>query len=81
MENPSCVFCDKKNFTERVVYENESAYVIASLGQITDGGYLLLVPKIHASCMGAMAIGQQVELLKLLFLSIALSHDLACHRI
>ncbi len=55
----NCVFCDQTKFAERhiaerIVAEDQNFYVIATLGQITDGGYLLLVPKRHVSCVGAM---------------------------
>jgi len=48
------VFCDKKQFEERLVGETKNFWIIATLGQITDGGYLLLVPKKHVECVGAM---------------------------
>ncbi len=51
MEN-GCAFCDKKNFEERIIKETEHWYVVASLGQITDGGHVLVVPKRHLLCMG-----------------------------
>lgn len=47
----SCVFCNEKNFKDRIVAENDDWYVIATLGQITDSGYVLLIPKIHISCI------------------------------
>ncbi len=49
-----CVFCDRKNFEERLAGETEEFWIIATLGQISDGGYLLLVPKRHVLCLGAM---------------------------
>jgi diadenosine tetraphosphate (Ap4A) HIT family hydrolase len=60
MDN-QCIFCDRRNFEDRLIYEDEDFYVIATLGQITDGGYVLLVPKDHQSCMGAL-MSQQAEL-------------------
>ena len=50
----ACVFCDKKNFGERLIAETPSLYYVATLGQITDGGYTLVIPKRHVSCLGAM---------------------------
>lgn len=47
----SCVFCNEKNFKDRIVAENDDWYVVATLGQITDGGYVMLIPKIHISCI------------------------------
>jgi len=58
MEN--CVFCDTANWhnygklDERLIGETKDFWIIATLGQITDGGYLLLVPKKHVECIGAM---------------------------
>ncbi len=50
----ACVFCDRPQFAERLVAEDKNFYVIASLGQITEGGYLLVVPKRHVLCVGEM---------------------------
>ncbi|MBI2035640.1 MAG: HIT family protein [Candidatus Liptonbacteria bacterium] len=49
-----CVFCDRTKFEERLVGETADFWVMATLGQITDGGYLLLVPKKHVKCMGEL---------------------------
>lgn len=49
-----CVFCDKSKFEERLIGETKDFWIIATLGQITDGGYVLLVPKRHVECIGAM---------------------------
>ncbi len=75
MENQKCIFCDRKNFSERLIYENDFAYVIASLGQITDGGYLLIIPKMHVPCMGALTGQTQKEVFSLFFQCLALSTD------
>lgn len=50
----SCVFCDRTKFEERIIAENKNWYLVATLGQITDGGYILIIPKQHVSCIGAM---------------------------
>lgn len=50
----NCVFCNRKMFEERLVVETELFNVIATLGQITNGGYVLVVPKKHVECAGAM---------------------------
>jgi len=52
MEN--CVFCDRSQFEERLCGKTKDFWIIATLGQITDGGYVLLVPKQHVECVGAM---------------------------
>ncbi|MDO8521012.1 MAG: hypothetical protein Q7S52_02765 [bacterium] len=50
----NCPFCDRSKFEERLVGSIGSFNVIATLGQISEGGYLLLVSKEHAPCLGAM---------------------------
>ena len=49
----NCPFCDHSKFEERLVGSIGSFNVIATLGQISEGGYLLLVSKEHTSCLGA----------------------------
>lgn len=63
MQN-DCAFCDRSQFEERLVAENKAYYVIATLGQITDGGYVLVVPKEHISCAGAFTLEQTNSLTK-----------------
>ncbi len=53
MDN-NCVFCDRTKFEARLVGEKKNFWIVATLGQISDGGYLLLIPKRHVSCFGAM---------------------------
>ena len=50
----NCPFCDISKLRERLIAEVDGFYVVATLGQITDGGYVLLIPKRHVSCIGAM---------------------------
>jgi len=50
-----CAFCDRTKFEERIIAEDSLFYTIATLGQITDGGYVLLFPKSHVRCIGDMA--------------------------
>jgi diadenosine tetraphosphate (Ap4A) HIT family hydrolase len=51
-----CVFCDKAKFgQDRIVMENENFFVGATIGQISDGGYLLLIPKSHVACLAGMS--------------------------
>ncbi len=63
----SCVFCDRTKLEERIIFENKNFYVVATLGQITDGGYTLLIPKNHISCMGMFAYRQTQAMLELGF--------------
>lgn len=51
----ACAFCDRKNIEERLIYENDGFYVVATLGQITDGGYVLVIPKKHILCLGELS--------------------------
>ncbi|MDO8560595.1 MAG: HIT domain-containing protein [bacterium] len=53
MEKP-CVFCDRSQLEERLIAETRTLYFVATLGQITDGGYTIIIPKRHVSCVGAM---------------------------
>jgi diadenosine tetraphosphate (Ap4A) HIT family hydrolase len=52
MEN-NCAFCDRNQFEERIIAETDEHYCIATLGQIT-GGYVLVAPKEHISCIAAL---------------------------
>lgn len=47
----NCAFCNRKNFEERLIAETNKFYVVATLGQITDGGYVLIIPKGHVPCI------------------------------
>ena len=49
-----CVFCDRSQFEERLCGETKDFWIIATLGQIVQGGYILLVPKRHVECIGAL---------------------------
>lgn len=46
-----CIFCDEKNFENRLITKMNGWYVVATLGQIV-GGYALLIPENHALCLG-----------------------------
>ena len=54
MSQENCIFCDKSQFEERLIGETKGFWVIATLGQIIQGGYVLLVSKRHVPCIGAM---------------------------
>jgi len=47
----NCVFCDFKALSPNVITTIRGLNAVATLGQITDGGYLLLVPFSHIECM------------------------------
>jgi len=65
-----CTFCnvkpgDKAQIAERTVIETPNFRVFPTLGQISDGGYLLMVPKEHYSCIGEMPEPMIDELMEL----------------
>ena len=47
----NCVFCDRSKLEERLIAENKDWYLIATLGQITDGGYVLIFNKLVAAIL------------------------------
>ena len=51
--NDDCLFCDKTKI-KGLFAERRDQYINATPGQITDGGYLLVIQKEHASCLGAL---------------------------
>lgn len=54
MQN-DCAFCDRSQFEERIIGETDKFWIIATLGQIPKfGGYVLVVPKHHVSCVAAL---------------------------
>ena len=53
-EEKPCVFCDRRNLEERIIGETDHLYFVATLGQITDGGYTLIIPKKHSRCVAEM---------------------------
>lgn len=59
-----CVFCDRRKLEERIIFENANWRVVATLGQITDGGYVLVIPKEHISCLGALTWRQMISMFK-----------------
>lgn len=61
----NCPFCDVNQFKEQLIAEVDGFYIIATLGQITDGGYVLLFPVEHTCCMGALSREQASRMLEL----------------
>lgn len=57
----ACVFCDRSRTSARLITANSDWYVVATLGQIV-GGYVLVIPKEHVSCLGALTSGQAESL-------------------
>lgn len=50
----NCTFCEPANFEDSLVVETRDYWVVATLGQIRSG-YVLIIPKKHISCMGALS--------------------------
>ncbi len=50
-----CVFCDKDKCAESTFYETENFFAMPTIGQISNGGHSLIVPKYHASCLGELS--------------------------
>lgn len=57
----SCPFCTSSQYAERLVGSIGSFNVIATFGQISEGGYLLLVSKEHIPCLGEMQDMRELE--------------------
>jgi diadenosine tetraphosphate (Ap4A) HIT family hydrolase len=49
-----CVFCDPEKIKPRTIASLDVVNIVATLGQITEGGYVLLIPTNHVPCLGAM---------------------------
>lgn len=61
MDKP-CPFCDRNQLgTERLIGSLGSLDIFATLGQISDGGYLLLIPRQHVPCLGAVPNVRELE--------------------
>lgn len=63
MDKP-CVFCDPKSI-RGLIAEDDHFYVVATPGQITDGCYVILIPKRHSRCIGEMSAPEASALLVL----------------
>ncbi len=53
MAKTPCTFCDKSEYRSAIA-ENKEFFVKATYGTMDVEGYVLLVPKEHVSCYGAM---------------------------
>ncbi len=50
----TCTFCDRKTYTDRIMYEDEFFVVVPSMGQLSPyGGHLLIIPKQCWSCIAS----------------------------
>lgn len=67
-----CIFCDPGKLKSRTLTNFPGVSVVATLGQITEGGYLLLIPTTHSSCLGALDKEQIVSFDKIVKKFIAL---------
>lgn len=57
MENSakSCVFCERSFPGDRIVEQTANHYAIPAVGQITEGGHILVLPNAHYPCVGSMS--------------------------
>lgn len=60
MTKKKCPFCNPKEFSGRLIFETKSFSVVATLGQVVEG-YVLIVPKRHAACLGALTYEETRE--------------------
>jgi len=58
----SCPFCDFSKIKKRTIATVDGFHIVASLGQITDGGYLLIIPQYHTPCLGNLDKNQTFKL-------------------
>ena len=56
-----CVFCDYEP-KERVLATSKSFYAMPALGQISNGGHVIIAPKAHYTCLGEMSEKELDEL-------------------
>ncbi len=61
-----CIFCNFSNIKVRTIDTALNIHVVASLGQITDSGYLILIPMKHSPCIAAMKKGDVVNMQEVL---------------
>lgn len=55
-----CPFCDRSKFESNLIYETDNFAVFPTFGQVVEG-YLLIVPKRHAICLGSMTLLEMEE--------------------
>lgn len=53
-----CTFCDFSKIAENTLASIRGFNIVASRGQITNGGYLLLIPTAHIACIGCFSAEQ-----------------------
>ena len=60
---PKCNFCDYSVHERRnqIIAQTDDFYCVPSIGQICEGGHLMIIPKKHVSCLGAMEESSFVE--------------------
>ncbi|MBR9700929.1 hypothetical protein GOV11_03630 [Candidatus Woesearchaeota archaeon] len=54
MGTKPCAFCDPSKFSDRLITETENFWVFPTIGQISEGGYSLIVSKEHHKSLIAM---------------------------
>ena len=51
---PQCAFCQPEVRTREAIATSENFYVIPTIGQISDGGHVLIISNAHLPCLGAL---------------------------
>ena len=49
-----CPFCNFDSVKSSAVLESKDFYAIPTIGQISDGGHMLVIPRNHYACLGSM---------------------------
>lgn len=78
----ACPFCDRTKIEDRLVGETRNNLIVATKGQISEGGHLLLMPKAHVRCIGELSAEEtKVFTLQLGFVRDILMHEYLCSHI
>jgi len=57
IRSKKCTFCDHSLHQQRIVAQTERFYAIPTVGQISDGGHMLIIPKRHYNCLASLGPG------------------------
>jgi diadenosine tetraphosphate (Ap4A) HIT family hydrolase len=77
-----CPFCARSKIEDRLVGETRNNLIIATRGQISEGGHLLVMPKAHVRCIGELSAEEvKIFTLQLGFVREILMHEYLCSHI
>lgn len=71
----NCVFCNFSKIKDRTIATLYNINIVITLGQITNGGYLLLVPRKHSPCLGSLNKQETEKLETILYLTKTILED------